>query len=613
MTWVASCASVDFLVAVTAAVIPTPEADYFGCLNNSRKVDRPPIVATAVRDGDKNVDIGANLFNSKSNDMTYNGDDAEDFPTPPRGGAGGLPSTPRASQGPQMPDTVDDACTGGVKQKRKPRVTAGNIKDFVETSKQLTIVLQTWRRQDHFDNQEAEKRGTYMRHTRSSGFLDEESVGSLALSYLEKNPREGATASKGVTSKKRVSFDTVEGSAVDHYTPTSTAEFVPNVPNVVDVQVVHDDVHTDVHLGKLEKGTLPTSTTVESRTDAIVDAMVVDACTDDIIDATVVDACTNDIVDATENDASTDSVVADGNVNDGGIEISTIEGNVNDGGTKIIVHNIIDAILDAVVAMGTDATVESGTDAIVDAMNRCCCRVVCPSDAADDIVDAKEAKGTDATVEDVKEENTHNTTEACTEQNNEAGKATKLHMIQLSLVQIPIVGNTKGKSLEVPCGRAAATDTDEAGTKNADKEAKNGHEDERQERVKYLVVMPVRIVALPLLTCEKKKRRDNLCIILDMNGLLMRRYKVSFYKGIARSSTLDWARSKYQVVTRPNVTGKIQFEYVVRPNASKVLDALLQRAQVALWSSMTQDNLVVTLNPCFPRLNKQRFYWSSGV
>ncbi|MCO5586419.1 hypothetical protein L7F22_040359 [Adiantum nelumboides] len=437
------------------------------------------------------------------------------------------------------------------------------------------------------DNQEAQKRRTYTRRTRSSRFLDEGSIGSLALSYLEKNPRGGATASRGVTGKKRVSFDIVEGSA------GSLSQSYP---------VVHDDVHTDVDHGKLEKGTLPTPTTVESGIDAIVDAMVVDACTDVITNATIVNACTNDIVDAMEVDASTNSAAADGNVNDGGIEsivhavidgildaivamgtdaivesstdaildASTdfaTEGNVNDGGIKSIVYNVIDAILDTVVAMGTDATVESGTDAIFDAM----------------VVDA------------------------CTDAMADAMVVVAYRNDTVDAMEVDA---STDATVEVVCPSDAADDMiqlNEAGTKNADKEAKNRHEDERQERVKCLVVMPVQIVALPPVTCEEKKRRDNLCIILDMNGLLIRRYKVSFYKGIARSSTLDWARSKYQVVVGTNVTGKMQFEYVVRPNASNFLDALLQRAQVALWSSMTQDNLAVALSACFPRLNKQLF------
>ncbi|MCO5549296.1 hypothetical protein L7F22_002764 [Adiantum nelumboides] len=84
-----------------------------------------------------------------------------------------------------------------------------------------------------------------------------------------------------------------------------------------DVLVVHDDVHTDVDHAKLDKGTLPSPTIVESGTDAMINAMIVDAYTDAIADARVVDACTNDILDAMEVDASID-VAADGNVNDGG-------------------------------------------------------------------------------------------------------------------------------------------------------------------------------------------------------------------------------------------------------------------------------------------------------
>ncbi|MCO5552596.1 hypothetical protein L7F22_006110 [Adiantum nelumboides] len=421
-----------------------------------------------------------------------------------------------------------------------------------------------------------------------------------------------------------------------------------------DVLVVHDDVHTDVDRAKLEKGTLPTPTTVESGTDAIVDAMVVDACTnaiadamvvdactDAIADAIVVDACTNDIVDAIEVDASTNAT-ADGNVNDGGTESivraiidaildvveamvdactndivdamevdasidATIDGNVNDGGTKSIFHAIIDALLDAVEAMGTDAMVEDtrgmGEEVLTEREAGTCesmteevliereygthevvspsdvtmqievvcpsdatvedtkgrgeevliereartheavgasdvtaqAKVVCPSNAAYDIVGVEEAKGTDATVEDMrglaeagdravqlreamgeaivaatnmKEANTHNTTEACIEQNNEAGKGTEVPIDRVA-----------------QSGEAMGEDTNEAGTKNANKEAKKGHECEGQERLKCLVVMPVQIVALPLASCEKKREGTIYCIILDVNGLLIRRYK----------------------------------------------------------------------------------------
>ncbi|MCO5609630.1 hypothetical protein L7F22_063860 [Adiantum nelumboides] len=398
------------------------------------------------------------------------------------------------------------------------------LEDFKLTRYDLPIVFQV-----HIDGMDSNGflLHAYPSHARGGD------VDSVPIMPEIQHPREGATTSRGLQEKKKETFDTI-----DHCTPTSTAEFVPNVPNVDDVQIVHDDMHKDVDHAKLEKGTLPTSSTVESGTHAIFYAMIVDAYTDAIADATIVDACTNDIVDAMEVDASTDSVA---------------DGNVNDGGTESIVHAIVDAILDAIEAMGTDATVESGTDAIVDVMVVDACtyaivdativdaytndivdamevdastdatvKVVCPSDVADDIVDAEEAKGTSAAIEDMKglgeedltkrvpgigsavgnndvvafaniaeasdravqlreamgevvaamdmkEVKTHNTTEACIEQNNEVGKGTEvptdraaqlgeamgkhfmatvdtkrqLHMIQLSLVQIPLLGIPK--------------------------------------------------------------------------------------------------------------------------------------------------------------------------
>ncbi|MCO5584769.1 hypothetical protein L7F22_038701 [Adiantum nelumboides] len=313
--------------------------------------------------------------------------------------------------------------------------------------------------------------------------------------------------------------------------PTLEAEFA------IRDEVVHDDVHIDVDLAKLEK--------------------------DAIADATVVDACTNDNVDAMEVDASIDFVV---------------DGNVNDGGIESIVHAIIYAILDAVEAMGTDATIEAGIDAIVDAMLMLA-QMLLPrwSVQVMRIADAEEAKGTDAVVEDMrglgeedltkrvlgigssvgnsdvvafantteageravqsgetmgevvvaamdmKEANTHDTIEVCIEQNNEAGKGTEVPIdraVQLgeamgehfmAAVDMkeavthdttesctnPTVGNTKGKSPEFPMG--------------------------------LLQIQMRQIIALPPMPCEEKKRRDNLCIILDMNGLLIRRSKKMLY------------------------------------------------------------------------------------
>ncbi|MCO5593821.1 hypothetical protein L7F22_047839 [Adiantum nelumboides] len=54
---------------------------------------------------------------------------------------------------------------------------------------------------------------------------------------------------------------------------------------IIDVQAVHDGVHIDVELDKLEDATLSTSTIIASGTDAIVDPMGVDAKIDGIVNA----------------------------------------------------------------------------------------------------------------------------------------------------------------------------------------------------------------------------------------------------------------------------------------------------------------------------------------
>ncbi|MCO5614941.1 hypothetical protein L7F22_069226 [Adiantum nelumboides] len=395
-----------------------------------------------------------------------------------------------------------------------------------------------------------------------------------------------------------------------------------------DVLVVHDDVHIDIDRAKLEKGTLPTPTTVESGTYAIVDAMVVDACTDAIVDATVVDACTNDIVDAMEVDASTNAAT---------------DGNVNNGETESIVHAVIDAFLDAVEAMGIDATIVSGThaivdDMVVDAFTDAIVDATVVDACTNDIVDAMEV---DASIDVAADGNV----------NDGAIKSIVCAVIDAILYVVEAmvgasdvtaqaevvcpsdatVEDTRGRGEEVLIEREAGT-CEAVGASDVSAHAEvvcpsdatddivdaeevedmRGLGEENLTKTIPGIGSAVgnsdvaafadtsEIATLPLASCEEKKRRDNLCIILDVNGLLIRRYKVSYYKGIARSSTPDLARSKYLVVTGPNVIGKMQFEYVVRPNASTFLDALLTRAQVVLWSCMTSDNLAFDLSACFP-------------
>lgn len=193
------------------------------------------------------------------------------------------------------------------------------------------------------DNQEA-KKSTGTRILRSSVSLDEGSVHSHAPSSSASKPVKGKHDRKKVcidTSKsdrKKVCIDTgkhdrkevctdtgkhakkeVCTDTIDHCTTISTASPVQmDVPNAVDVQVVHDDVHTNVEPAKLGKGTLPTPTTVESGIDAIVDVVVVDNGTVGIVDAMEVDASTDAAVDVHTNvkvDAQADATDFDAYAN----------------------------------------------------------------------------------------------------------------------------------------------------------------------------------------------------------------------------------------------------------------------------------------------------------
>ena len=77
------------------------------------------------------------------------------------------------------------------------------------------------------------------------------------------------------------------------------------------------------------------------------------------------------------------------------------------------------------------------------------------------------------------------------------------------------------------------------------------------------------------------------CVILDLNGLLLKRYKIHYYQG----KGTGWVRSSinklYNVFTPPKVKGKGHFQYVVRPDALHFIQACGQHFKVAIWSSCT--------------------------
>ena len=152
-----------------------------------------------------------------------------------------------------------------------------------------------------------------------------------------------------------------------------------------------------------------------------------------------------------------------------------------------------------------------------------------------------------------------------------------------------------------------ATDTNEAANDDSDDEAIKGNVFERKERTEPLLVMPVRVVQPQVASYEDEERRKRLCIILDVNGLLMKRCPVTYFRRKARSSVPAVAHFNYQVITTPRDPGKRQYEFVVRPNVLNFLHALSEIAQVVLWSSMNFENLEQALTTCFPNLDRRVF------
>ena len=179
-----------------------------------------------------------------------------------------------------------------------------------------------------------------------------------------------------------------------------------------------------------------------------------------------------------------------------------------------------------------------------------------------------------------------------------------------------IVGDSRGKGTEVPTDRVAGSeeavgtsdvaDTNEPANVDSDDEAIINLF-QRKERTKPLVVMPIKVMQPLSMSNEDEERSNRLCVILDMNGLLIQRCPVTYYRGKARSSVPTMAHFSYEVKNTPRDPGKRHYEFVVRPNVRHFLHALRQRTQIVLWSSMNLENLEVALTTCFPTLDRRVF------
>ena len=92
-------------------------------------------------------------------------------------------------------------------------------------------------------------------------------------------------------------------------------------------------------------------------------------------------------------------------------------------------------------------------------------------------------------------------------------------------------------------------------------------------------------------------------VVLDLNGLLLKRYKINYYRGQPRGFATLPKGHVFKVVIPPK-TKKQQYQYVIRPDASAFILSLYQQFSVTIWSSCTKQNLTTSLNECFSDISR---------
>ena len=100
------------------------------------------------------------------------------------------------------------------------------------------------------------------------------------------------------------------------------------------------------------------------------------------------------------------------------------------------------------------------------------------------------------------------------------------------------------------------------------------------------------------------KRR---CLVLDLNGLLLKRYRITYNRESGSGWVSDDISELYKVITPPKPHRRAHVQYVVRPDAQSFLQHCGKVFSLFLWSSCTKQNLDDAMQVCFPTLNHNIF------
>ena len=101
-------------------------------------------------------------------------------------------------------------------------------------------------------------------------------------------------------------------------------------------------------------------------------------------------------------------------------------------------------------------------------------------------------------------------------------------------------------------------------------------------------------------------------LVLDLNGLLIKRYRICHSQGNLGGFAKLASSFVYKVFTPNRDRGKAQTEYVIRPNVVVFLQFASAQFHLTIWTSCTKENAKEVMCECFSRLFSKIKYHMKG-
>ena len=103
-----------------------------------------------------------------------------------------------------------------------------------------------------------------------------------------------------------------------------------------------------------------------------------------------------------------------------------------------------------------------------------------------------------------------------------------------------------------------------------------------------------------MVPCLAQKLR---LIVLDLNGLLLKRYMINYYHGNPKGFANLVEGFVYKLKTPQRVQGKQHFQYVVRlDDMATFLHCTHRHFKICIWSSLNKEHINIALFECFDEI-----------